>query len=381
MNQYKVLVAETNPLVGDNLRAVLQKFGLVCKLLHSHQELLPALTEQSWDIIFMDSDTIDVNYADIIKELKSLNGQSKKDLPVLALTSQIEEDNVKTINDNGFDDYVIKPLDLSDLKAKLSKNIPSFIPIWEEEAEGPGTVEDLEYSAHNLSYLVEYAGGDMDFVNELVRYFIDETPKAIVGLKNAHQKGNWDDLRMIAHKYNPQMSVMGLDNCALILATIENNARNGVDLQDIPNHIHQLEIHCKAAIESLGKELERKKEKALRVLVCEDDLMMLKLIEHKMLKAGYEIVVAKDGKVASEFILKEEFNLIITDLLMPYMSGLELITLLRTKLNKNTPIIVLSRIGLENTVLKAFELGADDYIVKPFSPNELLIRAKKLVSK
>ena len=99
------------------------------------------------------------------------------------------------------------------------------------------------------------------------------------------------------------------------------------------------------------------------------------------ISVSHEKLAEIGAKDAANLLMNEDFSLVITDLLMPYMTGLELITLLRHKLNKQTPVIVLSRIGLENTVLKAFELGADDYVVKPFSPNELMIRAKKLVSR
>ena len=381
MNQFKVLVAEANPLVGDNIQAVLQRFGLVCKLLKNHDAVLPAFNEQSFDIVLLDADADQVNYEGVINDIKSNQPEHDKHLPILALTSHIEGENIDALKAKGFTDFIIKPLDLSDLRIKLANHIPSFSSTWEEDVEEAPLPEAINGHSYNLDYLIEYASGDMDFVNELIRYFIEESPKVIEGLKGAHHKGNWDDLRMIAHKYNPQMSVMGLTQCAVILTTIENNARNGMDLQNIPDLIYRFENYCNAAVDSLGKELESKKTKSFRVLVCEDDLMMLKLIEHKMLKAGYEIVVARDGRDAADRLMKEEFNLIITDLLMPYMTGLELITLVRDKLNKQTPIIVLSRIGLENTVLKAFDLGADDYVVKPFSPNELLVRAKKLVSR
>jgi DNA-binding response OmpR family regulator len=66
---------------------------------------------------------------------------------------------------------------------------------------------------------------------------------------------------------------------------------------------------------------------------------------------------------------------------MPYMSGLELINLIREQYQLKTPIIVLSKVGNEDTVLQAFELGADDYLTKPFSPNELSIRVKKLLAR
>lgn len=116
------------------------------------------------------------------------------------------------------------------------------------------------------------------------------------------------------------------------------------------------------------------------ILLCEDDLMLSRTIEFKLKKDGYSILTAENGKIAAEILKKEKVNLIITDLLMPYMGGLELIVLVRKDLNLSLPIMVLSHIGLEKTVVQAFDLGADDYLVKPFSPLELGIRVKKLLS-
>lgn len=119
----------------------------------------------------------------------------------------------------------------------------------------------------------------------------------------------------------------------------------------------------------------------MKVLICEDEEMILKMVEFKMTREGYNVTVARNGKEAAAIVQDSEFDLIITDVLMPYMTGLELINLIREKLHKTTPIIVLSKIGLEDTVLKAFKMGADDYVVKPFSPSELSIRAKRLLNK
>jgi two-component system, OmpR family, response regulator VicR len=119
----------------------------------------------------------------------------------------------------------------------------------------------------------------------------------------------------------------------------------------------------------------------MKILICDDDLMILKTTETKLKREGYETTTAHDGKIGQEIIENNDFDLMIIDLLMPYINGLELIELVKKKLNKTTPIIVLSSVGLEETVLRAFDLGADDYIVKPFSPNELSIRIKRLISR
>ena len=119
----------------------------------------------------------------------------------------------------------------------------------------------------------------------------------------------------------------------------------------------------------------------MKILVCEDDTMTLKAIEHKLKQDSYEIITAQDGKAAKEKLANEKFDLILTDLHMPYISGLELISYIRNDLKINAPIIMLTRVGIEETVLQAFELGADDYITKPFSPAELTLRVKKMLLK
>jgi len=119
----------------------------------------------------------------------------------------------------------------------------------------------------------------------------------------------------------------------------------------------------------------------MKILVCEDDYMMTKAIGYKLSKDGYEVDLASDGNQASEKIRSNSYDIIITDLLMPYVGGLELINKIRNEMSLNTPIIVLSQLGNEETVLQAFKLGADDYVTKPFSPNELSIRVKKLLIK
>lgn len=117
----------------------------------------------------------------------------------------------------------------------------------------------------------------------------------------------------------------------------------------------------------------------MKILICEDDEMVLKMVEFRLRKDGYEIHLAVDGKEALEKIRLVQPDLIITDIMMPYLTGLEIVHQIRKDLSLKTPIIIVSSIGLEKTVLEAFQLGADDFITKPFSPNELSIRVRKLL--
>lgn len=117
-----------------------------------------------------------------------------------------------------------------------------------------------------------------------------------------------------------------------------------------------------------------------RILVAEDNRLILETISHSLSREGYEIIKANDGKECLAFLENTDVDLIITDLYMPYVNGNEVITILRDERKKTTPILVLSAAGAEDNVLKAFELGADDFMVKPFSLVELNIRVRKLLA-
>lgn len=119
----------------------------------------------------------------------------------------------------------------------------------------------------------------------------------------------------------------------------------------------------------------------MKILVAEDEPMLLKTIELKLKKEGYEIISTSDGRQALEQLEKDVPDLIVTDIMMPYASGLEIISFVRKNITKKIPIIILSAMEQEKVVMEAFELGADDYITKPFSLNELAIRVKRLMNR
>lgn len=115
------------------------------------------------------------------------------------------------------------------------------------------------------------------------------------------------------------------------------------------------------------------------IVLAEDNSTLSLLLKFRLEKEGYKLFSALDGKKAIEQIEEHQPDLILTDIMMPFISGLEVISHVRNKLNMQIPIIVFSSAGQEEIVLKAFNLGANDFMSKPFSPNELVIRIKRLL--
>ena len=117
----------------------------------------------------------------------------------------------------------------------------------------------------------------------------------------------------------------------------------------------------------------------MKILIIEDNILLLRVLEFRFEKEGYTLITSNDGRDALQQIKSFSPDLIITDIMMPYINGLEVVSVVRKELKLKTPIIMLSSAGLEKTVIDAFELGTDDFITKPFSPFELSIRVKKLL--
>lgn len=118
-----------------------------------------------------------------------------------------------------------------------------------------------------------------------------------------------------------------------------------------------------------------------KILIAEDDVLMIKILEFILKKEGYQVISCKDGLSAIEKISVLLPDLIITDIMLPFRSGLEIIGYSKENY-ENIPIIVVSALGEEEgTVIEAFNLGADDLVSKPFNPNELLLRVRRLFAK
>jgi len=110
-----------------------------------------------------------------------------------------------------------------------------------------------------------------------------------------------------------------------------------------------------------------------RILVVEDEEALAFGIRDALLHTGYEVDVAHDGTSALEVLDQHKFDLVVLDIMLPGMSGLDVLRKLR-ETQHGIRVVVLTALADESDVVRGFELGADDYITKPFSPRELVAR-------
>ena len=112
----------------------------------------------------------------------------------------------------------------------------------------------------------------------------------------------------------------------------------------------------------------------IKILICEKDPLLLRALEQALQWEGNHVFCAYNGREAIKIIEREHLDVMLTDVLLPFYSGLELIQKARFKFKHTIFIMVLSFISFEDTIELACQLGADDYMLKPVETEQVLLR-------
>ncbi|MBC8594156.1 response regulator transcription factor [Oscillospiraceae bacterium N12] len=116
-----------------------------------------------------------------------------------------------------------------------------------------------------------------------------------------------------------------------------------------------------------------------KILLAEDEINIASFIERGLQEFGHTVAIAHDGASGWELLQNEAFDLLVLDVIMPRMNGLELCRQYRQREGYQTPVIMLTALGTTEDIVKGLDAGADDYLVKPFSFQELEARIKALL--
>lgn len=120
--------------------------------------------------------------------------------------------------------------------------------------------------------------------------------------------------------------------------------------------------------------------KPCRVVIVDDDELLVKLLTHKLTQKGLQVSSAHDGESGLEMVTSAQPDLVILDGMMPGMDGLEVLQRLKqNEETKDIPVVFLSARKLEGDIVSGLDMGAADYLVKPFMPEELFARVKRIL--
>ncbi|HEX8976129.1 MAG TPA: response regulator [Solirubrobacteraceae bacterium] len=119
-----------------------------------------------------------------------------------------------------------------------------------------------------------------------------------------------------------------------------------------------------------------------RIVVADDEVDVRELVAYRLSRSGYEVIEAQDGEQALRLALEDPPDLAVLDVMMPKLDGYELTRRLRAEPStQRVPVILLTARAQEADVSQGFEAGADDYLRKPFNPDELLARVRAVLGR
>jgi DNA-binding response OmpR family regulator len=109
----------------------------------------------------------------------------------------------------------------------------------------------------------------------------------------------------------------------------------------------------------------------MKILIIDDDQIILKIMSYKLQKEGHVVLTADIASDALTIINKEKLDLIISDIMMPYMSGLELLNIVKSNFFNNVPVVLMSSLDQDEVISTSMDLGASNYLTKPVNYEQL----------
>lgn len=115
------------------------------------------------------------------------------------------------------------------------------------------------------------------------------------------------------------------------------------------------------------------------ILVAEDESLTLKMLTYRLQKEGFDVVSAQNGKEALDVLATRRPDIVLTDLMMPFYTGLDILAHVKQRIDPTIPVVILTSMGQEPYLRQAFELGVDGYCEKPVNPAEIVELVRKLL--
>jgi diguanylate cyclase (GGDEF)-like protein len=409
----RVLVVEDDPEIAYLLSVVLATEDREVVVATTGEEARRALDVGAVDLVILDLILPDVDGRSLLQQLR--DHASTAAVPVVVLTARVGPDTRQDCYRLGADAFVEKPFDPDELVADVAVRLERVAAA--ERAAHRDALTSLLNRAGLQARCAEMDAGytlavlEIDaFAERSERWGWDQTERVTRAVARALESATPEGVDLARVGGDDFAFVMpGSDAEAMgriaggALAALRGSSFDGVDdgrgaltatvavviaergapLMEVLDAARQRIFRARAAEGDVVLVAEPEGSgRKVRVLVAEDDEISATILLHRLEKEGLDVVRFKDGQDAYESALAEVPDLVILDVKMPGMDGFEVLSHLRKNARfSRTPIIMLTSLGQEADVVRGFGLGADDYILKPFSPTELSARVRRLLTR
>lgn len=224
-------------------------------------EAIEKIKAADFDVVLMDIEMPELNgYAATERIRTTLEGK-KQNIPILAMTAHASLSEKEKCLANGMNDYVSKPFDPIEVKNKIIElSGKAHAGENKERKAEPIVIEEKQtemVKLTNLSFLNEMSGGNADFIREFLQLFVNNIPTSVTDLEDGLQDKDWEKVRQAAHKMKPSLNYVGLKETYQDVMTIEANAKDLKNLDDMAALIKKVSDQCAVACIELENELKQ----------------------------------------------------------------------------------------------------------------------------
>jgi DNA-binding response OmpR family regulator len=313
-------------------------------------------------------------------------------IPILFLTARNRADERLAGLALGADDYLVKPVDMRELVIRVNR---ACARAWGGEHAGPaGVISYSEFFERGRTWL-QRAGGSVVFVRTPPHHLSAVQALIRRELRTRDLVGAYDAANLVLLMPDAPASAAS-DRLASLIGRLRENGiapvtagiaaagAAGGSVMTLMRDAHEALIEARylnqpVAVSGAPRPSPADRvQRGMSVLLVDDDPDVARIIDTQMRAAGHGCTLAFDGEQALEAIDRCRPDVVMLDLMMPKLGGFEVLARLNEREGPRPAVVVISARGREADVTRAFDLGASDYVTKPFSPQELMARVTRL---
>lgn len=251
-NQLRVLLVEDNDINRLYAKSILKKWQCYIDVAENGLVAIEKIKNDFFDVVLMDIQMPVMDGYEATKAIRAMTQGSQ--LPIIALTANATPHDVEKCLTAGMNDYLPKPFTPEDLYHKIFDELKikpnGQIPV---QIKRKATTTDIR---HNLDYLRNVSGDNMDFIHEMVTTFLQTIPPVLEGIRLAMDQQDWSKLSRLIHQIKPSFTLMGLDALKSTIVFIEENSKNETALNEVVNRTEEFIAQCELILPTLAKEIQ-----------------------------------------------------------------------------------------------------------------------------
>jgi DNA-binding response OmpR family regulator len=382
---HRALVLEGNPLHRKVLIRALENAGYEVDALDNPAEAIEAFQRCPYGIVLLDCDTPEMDGYRTAASLRMMEGEARH-TPIIGLTGNSGQAHRRERKAAGIDNYLLKPFRRDLVESVVSRYAPS--------ASVAAGVRLVALDKDRIRELQELASGDAQLLQELIDIFLTSAPELMQQMRRAVEDEDAAALHKAAHTLKGSSGQMGALRMQELCGTLETLAATG-SLVGVEAPLSEVSVSFERAVSELkalakppapakpagaveSSQRPANAAKANEILLAEDDPLIARFLSSSLTAAGFHVTHVTDGNAALDTLRGKNFGVVVLDINMPGIDGYQVLTEIRATVGDHTPVAIISSRHQEQDVLRAFDLGVDDYLTKPFNPSEVVARVKRL---